>query len=209
MSKIAVIDYEAGNLRSVQKAFESLGYDAVVTSDASVIKSAHKVVLPGVGAFGDCVSGLEKAELKETVLDVISSGKPFFGICVGMQMLFEKSFEFGEHEGLGVFRGSVKKFPDEIVKKGMKIPHMGWNSLNITQKDHPVLKGINDGDMVYFVHSYYVQSEDRAVVAAECEYGVNFTAAAARDNVFATQFHPEKSQTTGLKLLKNFGEWKC
>lgn len=209
MSKIAVIDYEAGNLRSVQKAFESLGYDAVVTSDAQIIKSAHKVVLPGVGAFGDCVGGLEKAGLRETVLGVIDSGRPFLGICVGMQMLFDKSYEFGEHDGLGIFRGSVQKFPGEIVKQGMKIPHMGWNSLSIKQKNHPVLKGINDGDMVYFVHSYYVQSEDSSVIAAECEYGVTFTAAAARDNIFATQFHPEKSQATGLRLLKNFGEWKC
>ncbi|QAR31957.1 imidazole glycerol phosphate synthase subunit HisH [Geovibrio thiophilus] len=209
MSKIAIIDYEAGNLRSVQKAFESLGYDAAVTSDAGDIKSAAKVVLPGVGAFGDCVSGLERAGLRETVLGVIASGRPFLGICVGMQMLFDKSYEFGEHDGLGIFRGSVKKFPDEIVKQRMKIPHMGWNSLSIKQKNHPVLNGINDGDMVYFVHSYYVQSEDAAVIAAECDYGVTFTAAAARDNIFATQFHPEKSQTTGLRLLKNFGEWKC
>lgn len=209
MIDVAVIDYGMGNLRSVQKAFESLGFNALITANAADIKNAGRVVLPGVGAFGDCLAGLEKSGLRQAVLDTVQSGKPFLGICVGMQMLFDKSFEFGEHDGLGLFKGAVKKFPDEIVKQGMKIPHMGWNSLNIKQKGHPVLKGIEEGSTVYFVHSYCVAAENAAEVAAECSYGVTFTAAAARDNIFATQFHPEKSQANGIKILKNFGEWKC
>jgi glutamine amidotransferase len=154
-------------------------------------------------------SWTRKSGLRQAVLDTVNSGKPFLGICVGMQMLFEKSFEFGEHDGLGLFKGAVKKFPDEIVKGGMKIPHMGWNKLTIKQKEHPVLKGVDDGSMVYFVHSYCVAGETMADVAAECTYGITFTAAAARENIFATQFHPEKSQVNGVKILKNFGEWKC
>jgi glutamine amidotransferase len=209
VSKIAVIDYGMGNLRSVQKALESLGHEVFVTGDPLVIKKSGRAVLPGVGAFGDCLSGLQSACLDEAVFRFIESGRPFLGICVGMQMLFEKSWEFGEHKGLGVFKGEVKKFPENIVKDGMKIPHMGWNSLIIRQAEHPVFSGIEDGSRFYFVHSFYVQAGREESIAAECDYGVRFTAAAAKDNIFATQFHPEKSQELGLRMLKNFGEWKC
>ncbi|WP_022851430.1 imidazole glycerol phosphate synthase subunit HisH [Limisalsivibrio acetivorans] len=205
---IAVIDYGMGNLRSVQKALESLGYNAVVTSCPKEIIEADRAILPGVGAFGDCLAGLREMELYDATLRFIDTGKPFLGICVGMQMLFEKSYEFGEHEGIGLFKGSVKKFPDILLEKGMKIPHMGWSEI-IIRKEHPLLKDIEDRSRFYFVHSYYAEADNSSSIAAECEYGVRFTAMAAKDNIAATQFHPEKSQKLGLQMLKNFGEWKC
>jgi len=206
---IAVIDYELGNLRSVQKSLELVGNkDVLITSDPETVMKADRVVLPGVGAFGDCTKGLSDAGLTESVFEFIKTGKPILGICVGMQMMFEKSYEFGEHAGLGIFKGEVKKFPDEIVKKGMKIPHMGWNTI-IKNFDHPVLEGIETGEHFYFVHSYYATADREGVAALECDYGVRFTAMAARDNIVATQFHPEKSQKMGLKLLENFSSWNC
>lgn len=205
---IAVIDYGMGNLRSVQKSLEIIGQKAVITSSPEEVLKADRVVLPGVGAFGDCLDGLTKTGLKDAALEFIKKGKPFLGICVGMQMLFEKGYEFGEHDGLGIFKGEVKKFPDEIVAKGMKIPHMGWNT--VTKKaDHPVLKGIETGEHFYFVHSYFAKAERDGVELLECEYGVSFTAMAGRENIVATQFHPEKSQKLGLHLLENFCGWKC
>ncbi len=205
---IAVIDYGMGNLRSVEKALQSLGFDARITSDPEEVVRADRAVLPGVGAFADCRAGLVDSGLKEATAQFIKTGRPFLGICVGMQLLFEKSLEFGEHEGLGYFKGTVKKFPDEIISKGMKIPQIGWNS--ITKKmNHPLLDGIDTGDYFYFVHSYCVKAEEKGVEALSCEYGIDFSAMVIRDNMAATQFHPEKSQKLGLHLLKNFGEWKC
>jgi len=203
---ISVIDYGMGNLRSVEKALQSLGYDARITSEPSEVLKSDRAVLPGVGAFADCKRGLAESGLEEAVLKFIESGKPLFGICVGMQMLFEKDYEFGEHEGYGYFKGAVSKFPDEIVKEGMKIPQMGWNQ--VTKKfDHPLLEGINTGDYFYFVHSYRALSENPEAEALTCDYGGQFTAMVIRDNVAATQFHPEKSQKLGLHLLKNFAVW--
>lgn len=205
---ISVIDYGMGNLRSVEKALQSLGYDARITSDPETVLKSERAVLPGVGAFADCYKGLSDSGLKEAVLEYINSGRPMLGICVGMQLLFDKSLEFGEHEGLGVFKGTVKKFPDEIVKQGMKIPQMGWNMVD-KKVNHPLLEGICTGDYFYFVHSYCVQAEDKGVEALSCSYGIDFSAMVIKDNVAATQFHPEKSQKMGIHLLKNFGEWKC
>jgi len=185
---------------------QSLGYDAVITSDPETVLSAERAILPGVGAFGDCLKGLKETGLYEAVEKYIASGKPMLGICVGMQMLFEKGYEFGEHDGFGFFKGDIKKFPDKLIKKGMKIPHMGWNKLKI-ENPHPVLKDVEDGSFVYFVHSFYAHNDLESSLAASCEYGISFTAMAARDNVVATQFHPEKSQEIGLKILKNFAEW--
>lgn len=209
MSSIAVIDYGAGNLRSVAKAFEHLGYKAIITSEPSIIKDTARAVLPGVGAFGSCFSALKNKGLDTVVKDFIKTGKPFLGICVGMQMLFEKSFEFGENKGLGLLKGEACRFPEEIVSKGFKIPHTGWNTLDIKQSSHPVMAGLKSGAYAYFVHSYKVEASDKKVIVAECEHGVRFTAIASFENIFGVQFHPEKSQKTGLRILKNFGEWKC
>jgi glutamine amidotransferase len=201
---IAIIDYGMGNLRSVQKGFEKVGFSAVVTSDPAVVASAEKVVLPGVGAFEDAIAELKRKNLVATVLDAIHSGKPFLGICLGLQMLFETSYENGRHEGLGVLKGDCVRFelPTEYA-----IPHMGWNQLLIRNKP-PLLEGLNEGAYVYFVHSYYVVPTDADVIATETDYGGRFCSMVWRDNLFATQFHPEKSQTEGLKILKNFAEWK-
>jgi glutamine amidotransferase len=201
---IAIIDYGMGNLRSVQKGFEKVGCQAVVTSDPAVVKAAHKVVLPGVGAFEDAIAELKRKNLVASVLETIESGKPFLGICLGLQMLFETSYENGKHEGLGVLRGDCVRFelPDEYA-----IPHMGWNQLKIRNRP-PVLEGLADGAYVYFVHSYYVVPENAEVIATETDYGGPFCSMVWRDNIFATQFHPEKSQAEGLKILKNFAEMK-
>ena len=205
---IAILDYEAGNLRSVEKAIQSLGFEAKVTSRPAQFLKADKIILPGVGAFADCRSKLKASGLEEAALEFIKSGKPMLGICVGMQMLFEKDYEFGEHEGFGYFKGSVSKFPDEIVKDGLKIPQMGWNQV-IKKFDHPLLEGINTGDYFYFVHSYRALSENPQAEALTCDYGGEFTAMVIKDNVAATQFHPEKSQKLGLHLLTNFANWQA
>jgi len=200
---IAIVDYGMGNLRSVYNAFKTLEFDAKIVSDEKSIKSADRLVLPGVGAFGDCFQGLIDRGLVDAVRDFISSGKPFLGICVGMQLLFEKSYEFGEQIGLGYFKGAVVRFPE---KDRYKIPHMGWNEVKIL-RDHPVIKDIPDGSFLYFVHSYYAPViEDSTMV---CNYIEDFTAMVAKDNIVGVQFHPEKSQRLGLAILKNFGEWKC
>ncbi len=204
---IAIVDYGMGNLRSVEKALVHLSYDANITNEPEAVLKADKLILPGVGAFADCLSGLKNSGLYDAVLEFISSGKPFLGICVGMQMLYEKSFEFGIHKGIGIFSGAIKKFPDEIIKEGMKIPHMGWNQVNFTSH-HKIFNGIENMTNFYFVHSYYAPVNDDETIAV-CEYGTVFAAAVAKDNVIATQFHPEKSQKAGLKFLQNFGEWKC
>ena len=199
---IAIIDYEMGNLRSVQKAFECTGHAATITSDPAVLADAEKVVLPGVGAFCDAIAALRQRKLVEPIRAAIEGGKPFLGICLGLQMLFEKGFEDGEHEGLGVLPGEVVRFD---VPAGYKVPHMGWNQLRIRRRP-PILEGIDDGAHFYFVHSYYVVPSDPSVIATETDYAGPFCSSIWRENVFATQFHPEKSQAAGLRLLKNFAE---
>jgi glutamine amidotransferase len=205
---ITIIDYEMGNLRSVEKAFESLGFAARVSSRPEDIISADKVVLPGVGAFADCVKNLRAGGFVEPLLAHVGSGKPLLGICVGMQMLFDESEEFGRHPGLGLIPGKVVRFPLGMVEKGerLKVPHMGWNNL-LLKKPSPLFKAVADASFVYFVHSYYCQAENEADVAASCRYGdIEFCASIWRDNIMATQFHPEKSQSIGLQIFRNFGE---
>lgn len=196
---IAVVDYERGNLRSVQKALEHVGARAVVTQDPVEIETADKLVLPGVGAFADCMSNLQRFHLVEPILEFMTSGRPFLGICLGLQLLFSQSEEFGTHEGLNLVSGRVIRFP-----RGLKVPHMGWNTVEIWQDDCPLLKGVPDGSYLYFVHSYYVVPYDFSVVATSTQYGVEYTSTIWKDNMFATQFHPEKSQKLGLKVLENF-----
>ncbi len=198
---ITIVDYQMGNLRSVQKAIEKNGGRARITSEANEIAEAEKLILPGVGAFADAIGEVRRLDLERPILDFIESGKPFFGICLGLQMLFERSFENGEHRGLGVLSGDVVRF--EI--NDLKVPHMGWNTVT-KSADAPLLQEVKDGDHFYFVHSYFVQPTDTSVVALTCQYGETFCAAVWKDNVMATQFHPEKSQANGLQLLKNFVE---
>jgi len=199
---IAIVDYGMGNLRSVQKGFERVGHEATVTCDPVEIGRATKVVLPGVGAFEDAMTELRRKQLVAPVLDSIASGKPFLGICLGLQLLFDVSYENGEHEGLGVLRGKVVRFelPPEY-----SIPHMGWNRLLIRRRP-PILKGIEEERQFYFVHSYYVVPKETEVIATETDYPEPFCSMVWRDNLFATQFHPEKSQSDGLRILKNFAE---
>jgi glutamine amidotransferase len=206
---IAIIDYGMGNLRSVQKGFEQVGFPAEITSDPAALLGADKIVLPGVGAFRDCISNLEQGGFVEPILKIIAEGRPFLGICLGLQLLFTESEEFGIHKGLGVIPGRVMRFPEGMVEQGEKlpVPHMGWNQISLRQPS-PLFDGIDNGSNVYFVHSYYVKPEDPTVVAATCNYGIEFCAAIRHDNVMATQFHPEKSQGIGLKMLKNFAEMK-
>jgi glutamine amidotransferase len=198
---IAVVDYGMGNLRSVSKALESVGATVEVTGDRSRIESSSAVVLPGVGAFAMCMENLERAGLVGTIRSVIDSGRPFLGICVGMQILFEESREFGRVAGLGVLPGKVERF--EPGSAGLKVPHMGWNRIKITRRP-PHLAGIDDEARAYFVHSYYVDTADSDIIATTTDYGRTFVSSAWRGNLYATQFHPEKSQSVGLKLLENF-----
>ncbi|HLY38639.1 MAG TPA: imidazole glycerol phosphate synthase subunit HisH [Candidatus Binatia bacterium] len=200
MRPIAIVDYGMGNLRSVAKAFERLGAAAEVTRDPERIASASGVVLPGVGAFGACMANLTSLGLVEPVKHSIAAGRPFLGICLGMQLLFDESEEFGPVAGLGVLRGRVVRFPPS---QELKVPHMGWNAVRIARRP-PALAGIDDGDYVYFVHSYYPVPADPSVVATTTGYGVEFASSVVRDNVFACQFHPEKSQRVGLHILENF-----
>jgi glutamine amidotransferase len=199
---ITIVDYQMGNLRSVQKAFERVGSAATVTSDPAVLDDAGKIVLPGVGAFEDAMSELRRRNLVRPILDAISSGRPFLGICLGLQLLFDRSYEHGEHEGLGVIRGEVVPFR---LPPQYKVPHMGWNQLGF-DRDVPLLRGLKSGVHCYFVHSYYVVPQDREWVAAETTYEIPFCSMIWRDNVYATQFHPEKSQADGLRMLRNFAE---
>ena len=201
---IAIIDYGMGNLRSVSKAFEAVGHEAVVTRDVATIKKASHVVLPGVGAFGDCMANLKQHDLVEPIRSTIQSGKPFLGICLGLQLLFTESEEFGPHEGLGIIPGKVRRF---AIDPSLKVPHMGWNQVNL-QRDCPLFKGIEDGANWYFVHSYFVDPRDRQIAATMTTYGIPFVSSIWKDNIVATQFHPEKSQAVGLRLIKNFGLWK-
>jgi glutamine amidotransferase len=195
---IAIIDYGVGNLRSVQKALEYVGQQAVVTSDVGVISRADKIVLPGVGAFGDGMANIKKRGFDRVIKESCEQGKPFLGICLGMQMIFDKSYEYGEHSGLGLIEGKVVLLPDNVKK-----PHIGWNNLNI-KKRAPLFTGVGDSPYVYFVHSYYLETE-ADVVSATTDYGKEIQVAVQKDNIFALQFHPEKSGDVGLQILKNFG----
>ena len=205
---IAIIDYGMGNLRSVQKGFEKVGFEAVVTADPKMVLEAEKVVLPGVGAFRDCMRNLEQGGFVEPILKVIGDGRPFLGICVGMQLLMTDSVEFGLYEGLNVIPGHVLRFPEGMAEGGeeLKVPHMGWNQLSIRHRS-PIFTGLAEGTNVYFVHSYYAKPDDEPVVAATSVYGIEFCASIWKDNIVASQFHPEKSQEAGLRMLKNFGEF--
>jgi len=197
---IAIIDYDMGNVRSVSKALEKVGSEAVVTRDPLVIADASHIVLPGVGAFRDCMRNLEEYGLITPIMKSIASGKPFLGICLGLQLLFEESDEFGVHKGLGVIKGRVVRFKDA---PGLKVPHMGWNEVT-KAKDSALLEGIKDGEFFYFVHSYYAVPSDRSIDLTTTGYGIDFTSSVEAGNVMACQFHPEKSQKAGLRVLKNF-----
>ena len=201
---ISIVDYGIGNLRSVQKAFESVGAQASLVSDPELIKSADHVVLPGVGAFADCVAKIRSSGLVEPVLEHIKSGKPFLGICVGLQMLFDVGYEDGEHAGLGVLKGKCVRF-DVDQTMNLKVPHMGWNQLDVKRRA-PIFKDLPEGSSVYFVHGYYVVPDDQGVIATTTDYGRPFVSSVWRDNLMATQFHPEKSQKVGLTILKNFAD---
>ena len=198
-----------GNLRSVQKSFESVGADAVVTSDSREILSAKSVVLPGVGAFRDCMANLEKLDLIDTVHKSVKSGKPFLGICLGLQLLFNQSEEFGQVNGLGILHGKVVGFKDSqpLSDSGepLKIPHMGWNKVRIAPGDS-LFDSVRDESYFYFVHSYYVVPQDPAIVATTTRYGIEFTSGIHHENIHAFQFHPEKSQRLGLNIMKNFSQ---
>jgi glutamine amidotransferase len=206
---IAIIDYGMGNLRSVQKGFEKIGAEAIVTADPQVVLQADKVVLPGVGAFRDCMRNLEQTGFVEPILRIISEGRPFLGICVGMQLLFTDSVEFGLYQGLNVIPGHVLRFPDDmrVAAEDLKVPQMGWNQL-LFKRRPPAFEGIADGSNVYFVHSYYVKPDNDDVIATTTDYGIEFCSSVWKDNIVATQFHPEKSQDVGLRILKNFAEQK-
>ena len=195
---IAIIDYGMGNLRSVQKAFEFVGYDAIITDRAEDIQKADKIILPGVGAFGDAIKTIRQKGFDLQIKEAVKQDKPILGICLGMQMMFEKSFEYGEHEGLGIMQGKIIRLPDTV-----KIPHIGWNDLNIKIKN-PLFENLPEKPYVYFVHSYYLET-DADVVSATTFYGKEIQVAAQKGNTFALQFHPEKSGDVGLQILKNFG----
>jgi imidazole glycerol-phosphate synthase subunit HisH len=200
---IAIIDYGMGNLRSVQKAFERVGCEAVVTREPGQIHSARGVVLPGVGAFSACMENLNRFGLIEPICVAVRGKKPFLGICLGFQLLFSESEEFGRQQGLNLFSGKVVGFHSN---DGLKVPHMGWNSLE-KKKECAFLEGISSGEFVYFVHSFYVVPEDASVIATDTEYGSSFVSSIATESLFACQFHPEKSQEIGLRILSNFGRF--
>ena len=199
--KIAIIDYGMGNIHSVSKAVELCGAKPVVTSKKSQLGSCAKIILPGVGAFDDAVTELEKLGLAEVICQQVKNKKPFLGICLGMQLLFESSQEAKSKAGLGILKGQVVKFS---AKPGRKVPHMGWNNLDDIDPGCPLLKGVGGNEQVYFCHSYYPEPIDKDVIAATCNYGVKFASVLARENVYGVQFHPEKSQAVGLKIIKNF-----
>jgi glutamine amidotransferase len=203
MQPLVIVDYGMANLRSVQKAFEKVGYPAEISSDPNRIAEASKVVLPGVGAFRDAIARLRDAGLVPPLVEHIRAGKPFLGICLGLQLLFTKSYEDGEYAGLDLFPGEVVRFPNQ---PGLKVPHMGWNQLHIRRRA-PHLQDMPDQAAVYFVHSYYVVPRDPSLVATETDYPTPFASAIWQDNVFATQFHPEKSQRIGLGMLRRFAAW--
>lgn len=199
---IAIVDYKAGNLRSVAKALEKLGCDARIIVRPEEVDAAEKLILPGVGAFGDAMANLRDRQLVEPLRRYAASGRPFLGICLGLQLLFEAGEEDGEHEGLGVLGGRVVRF--HPTGPAIKVPHMGWNALRLTRPDNPLFAGLSDGCHTYFVHAYYPRPADESIIAATADYDGPFCCSVWRDNVWATQFHPEKSQRVGLKMLANF-----
>lgn len=198
MVSIAIIDYGVGNLRSVEKAFGAGGFEAVVSSDERVLREAERLVLPGVGAFRACMDALTERRFDRIVRERVAAGTPLLGVCVGMQMLFEESEEFGLTRGLGLLRGSVRRFPETLL-----VPQVGWNQVG-WRKTHPLSEGIEDGSFFYFVHSYYCEARDEEVLVGETDYGLSYASVVARANVCGVQFHPEKSQAAGLRLLQNF-----
>lgn len=200
---IAIIDYGVGNLRSVQRAFEYVGAEVIVTAHRETIESASAVVLPGVGAFGKAMSNLEQAGLTDAIRQVIDRGRPFLGICLGLQLLFEESNEMGQYRGLSVFGGKVKRFEVDGRRHGYKVPQIGWNQIHI-QRASPLLEGVADGSYAYFVHSYHVAPADPEIVLATTDYEIDYASIVGQDNVFGIQFHPEKSQAVGLRILGNF-----
>lgn len=202
---IAIIDYGVGNLFSLASSFAAIGKEATVTSDPAVIRAADRLILPGVGAFEDAARKLRESGMADLVKEEAARGKPIMGICLGMQMLFERSFEYGEHEGLGLIKGSVRPIAD-VIPKDLKIPHIGWNALHLTRQN-PLFKYLKEGDFVYFVHSFYAANCDDAIIATS-EYGAPLTAAVAVGNVMGCQFHPEKSGEVGLSILRAFCEWE-
>lgn len=202
----AIVDYGVGNLFSLISSMDAIGGETVVTGDANVLRLADRIILPGVGAFEDAINKLKATGLDTVIKEEAAGGKPIMGICLGMQMLLDKSFEYGEHQGLGLIAGEVRPI-DEVVPKGYKIPHIGWNALALSEDKHELFKYINTGDYVYFVHSYYGTNCKESVIAT-AEYGAELTAAIARGNVCGCQFHPEKSGDVGLKILKAFSEMK-
>ncbi|MGN0489250.1 MAG: imidazole glycerol phosphate synthase subunit HisH [Ruminococcus sp.] len=199
---IAIIDYGAGNIQSVYKALKYIGCECIVTREKDKILKADGAILPGVGSFGDSMNTMESYGIKDVVKEFVNTGKPFLGICLGLQLLFPESEESPDVKGLDIFKGSVTKIPNG---QGLKIPHMGWNSISIL-KDEGIFRGIENNSYVYFVHSYYLKAESRDIVAAQTEYGVTIDAAVSYKNVYATQFHPEKSGEVGLKILRNFAD---
>ncbi len=201
---VAILDYGVGNLFSLQSSFAAIGVDVIVTGEEKILRNADGIILPGVGAFEDAAAKLRATKLDKVLIDEAKSGKPIMGICLGMQMLFEKSFEYGEHQGLGLIKGEIKPIAD-VVSADLKIPHIGWNALKLSNKKHPIFKYIKDGDFAYFVHSYYGADCDESVIATT-EYGAELTAAVAQDNVCGCQFHPEKSGEVGLNILRAFCE---
>ena len=199
---IAIIDYDAGNIKSVEKALLLLGQDVVITGDREEILKADKVVLPGVGAFGDAMDNLRRKGLDQVIREVTDRGTPFLGICLGLQLLFERSDEAPGVDGLGILEGEILRIPD---KDGLKIPHMGWNSLHL-ENNGRLFRGIEEGSYVYFVHSYYLKAADERIVKASTEYSTHIHASVEKGNVFACQFHPEKSSDVGIQILRNFVE---
>jgi glutamine amidotransferase len=198
MADVAIVDYGVGNLRSVEKAFVAVGHTANVTSDEKELRKAKRLVLPGVGAFGACMSALRVHGLVELVLERAREGTPLLGVCVGMQMLFDESDEFGKTSGLGVVPGHVRRFSSDLV-----VPQVGWNRIHHRQS-HPLFSGVQDDSFCYFVHSYYCEPEDDEVVVGSTEYGINYASVISKENVYGVQFHPEKSQAVGLRMLANF-----
>ena len=201
---VAIVDYGVGNLFSLASSFAAVGAEVTVTSDPAVLRAADRIVLPGVGAFGDAAQKLRESGLDKVVVEQANAGKPLLGICLGMQLLFERGFEYGEHEGLGLIKGEIRPIA-EVIPADLKIPHIGWNALHFGAEKSPLFRYLKEGDFVYFVHSYYgAKCEDSVIATAE--YGAELTAAVGRDNVFGCQFHPEKSGPVGLNILRAFCE---
>ena len=201
---VAIVDYGVGNLFSLVSSFKAIGVPAVVTRDACEIEKADKIVLPGVGAFGDAIEKLRKTGLDKVIIEQVTQGKQLLGICLGMQLLFDKSYEYGEYQGLGLIKGNIRPI-SEVIEKDLKIPHIGWNSLKFSENKSKIFKYLNDGDFVYFVHSFYGADCEESVIATT-DYGAMLTAAVGKNNIYGCQFHPEKSGEVGLNILKAFCE---